>query len=263
MLAPGWNDFDVTQFYSMLNALVKQGQADGTILILDTLRRFVDTLSHDGVKDFGMFTRKFNSAGGTIIALAHTNKNKTMEGKRVLEGVQGIANDADAVYIGDVSTIERGNKVEQTVTFEALPDVGGKVRGDNDRVVSYFFSRSTGDDYETTLETVTKADEEEVEQQKEHAKVLESLQKNGLVFPVIESIIQSGLRQMTQVINVAMSELDMPKHAVREVISTHTQQHPWQTYDNGYRWHARDRDPSKPAAKLLTLLIAEKKGGGV
>ncbi len=260
MLAPGWNGFDVMQFYSMLNALVKQGQADGTILILDTLRRFVDTLSHDGVKEFGMFTRKFNSAGGTIAALAHTNKNKTVEGKRVLEGVQGIANDADAVYIGDVQTVEQGEKTDQTVTFEATPDVGGKVRGDNDRHVSYSFSRIKGEDYQTTLDTVKKVDQDDVEQQREHISVLESLRKNEPVFPVITSIIQSGICQMTQVINAAMGELDMPKHTVRNIIMTHMQQKTWQTYDQGYRWHARARDPKKPAAKLLTCLEAEKRG---
>ena len=56
------------------------------MIILDTLKKFTDLMNKKASSEFGKLARTFVGAGGTIIALAHTNKNKDEEGKGVTGG---------------------------------------------------------------------------------------------------------------------------------------------------------------------------------
>jgi hypothetical protein len=92
----------------MLGQLIIEKQARGKIIILDTLKKFTSLMDKKSCANFGIKIREFISHGGTIIALAHTNKNRSDDGKLIFEGTGDITNDVDCYYTID-NNITDGN----------------------------------------------------------------------------------------------------------------------------------------------------------
>jgi hypothetical protein len=80
MLAPGYNEFRAKDFLDHLRKLCRKGQAKGTIVILDTLKKFTDLMDKRTASEFGNVIREFIAKGGTLIGLAHVNKKRDAEG---------------------------------------------------------------------------------------------------------------------------------------------------------------------------------------
>ena len=100
-IVPGISGNDVTpqSIQQLLMALVDQGKARGKIVILDTLKKFVDLMDKKRTRAFNENFRRFCRAQGTLIGLAHTNKSKNDSGHSVAEGVGDVANDFDCIYV--------------------------------------------------------------------------------------------------------------------------------------------------------------------
>ncbi len=75
--------------------------------------------------------RKFTAVGGSVVALAHTNKNRNTLGKVVQGGTSDIPQDADCTYTIDAE--DQG--VERIVKFENT-----KARGPVPSVVKYAYT---------------------------------------------------------------------------------------------------------------------------
>ena len=74
MIAPNHNGFMISQFSEIMAKMADDGSARGAVIVLDTLKKFTDLMDKRMSTDFGIIARGFVSAGGTLIALAHTNK---------------------------------------------------------------------------------------------------------------------------------------------------------------------------------------------
>ena len=95
VLLPNHNGFDTDKLIQLIGQLTKDKQAMGQVIILDTLKKFTDLMDKKASSEFGKLARTFVGAGGTIIALARTNKNKDDEGKGVAGGTSDIMDDCD------------------------------------------------------------------------------------------------------------------------------------------------------------------------
>jgi len=95
MTAPGYNNFQAIHLTKMLREYVIHDEANGKIVILDTLKKFTDLMDKKAGSDFGNVAREFTGKGGTIISLAHVNKKKDSDGKSVMAGTTDISDDAD------------------------------------------------------------------------------------------------------------------------------------------------------------------------
>ena len=98
MLLPYRNGFDLANL-SMRYGAVQEDQARNIILVLDTLKKFVNLMDKTEGTKFGKVARQFTQAGGTLIGLAHTNKHRDEEGKSVYSGTTDIADDCYCVYL--------------------------------------------------------------------------------------------------------------------------------------------------------------------
>lgn len=116
-IVPGISGRDVTpqSITELLMALVDQGQAKGKIVILDTLKKFVDLMDKRKTRKFNEDFRKFCRAQGTLIGLAHTNKSKNDSGHSVAEGVGDVANDFDCIWVMERMTPRE--ETPRTITF--------------------------------------------------------------------------------------------------------------------------------------------------
>jgi len=133
MLAPGHMGFESKQFVTYLRKMISEGSASGKIIILDTLKKFTDTMDKKIASDFMRAGREFVSNGGTLILLAHTNKKRDNDGKPIYGGTSDIVDDVDCAYILD--PVKPGPfDSHKTVLLENI-----KSRGDVERSVGYSY----------------------------------------------------------------------------------------------------------------------------
>ena len=97
-LIPNENGFGVDMFEGMVKGAIKTESANKLVFVLDTLKKFCSTMSKDEARNFTSLIRGFTQAGGTVIALAHTNKMKDNNGKSIAEGVSDFESDFDCAY---------------------------------------------------------------------------------------------------------------------------------------------------------------------
>ncbi|OWS69415.1 hypothetical protein CBI30_09575 [Polynucleobacter aenigmaticus] len=83
----------------VVEMLFRMSKADenyaGTVLVLDTLKKFAEMMNKKLAKDFYSMLRSLTAKGMTVICLAHTNKYDDKDGKPIFEGVGDLRNDFD------------------------------------------------------------------------------------------------------------------------------------------------------------------------
>lgn len=151
MLSEGYEGFSAKKFLHLLTEATERGQAKGTVIILDTLKKFTDTMDKRTSAMFGRVMRHFILKGGTAIMLAHTNKAPDASGRPVYSGVADIVEDMDCCYVLRVIS-ERGAP-EKVVEFENI-----KRRGDVAQRVALAYSAKDGLSYRQLLESVRVVD---------------------------------------------------------------------------------------------------------
>ena len=95
MLAPGHKNFEAKLFASKLKEMTDGDTAKGVVVILDTLKKFTNLMDKGSSSEFGSLVRNFVMKGGSVIALAHTNKNPGADGKPIHAGTSDIVEDFD------------------------------------------------------------------------------------------------------------------------------------------------------------------------
>ena len=93
---------------------------DGLVLILDTLKKFVDMLDKKQLKTLLSTLRAITLKGATICLLGHTNKYLGKDGNLIFEGMGDLRNDVDElIYLdssknpdtGDLEVTTRPDKI--------------------------------------------------------------------------------------------------------------------------------------------------------
>ena len=75
----------------LVEKLVNEDSARKAVLLLDTVKKFVDVMDKKASSNFMTICRRFTAAGGTIIALAHVNKKKNDDNEGIPAGTSGWA----------------------------------------------------------------------------------------------------------------------------------------------------------------------------
>ena len=125
VLSQGHLGFKVAMLTSILEAMVENGSAAGTFIVIDTLKKFVDLMNKKEASAFAEIARRFVLRGGTLLGFAHVNKHRGGNGKVIYAGTSDIINDFDCAYSIDV--VEETDSV-RTVSFECLKSRGGGLR---------------------------------------------------------------------------------------------------------------------------------------
>ena len=82
----------------MLDQIRVEGEANGKIVICDTLKKFAPVLNKGDMRDVLHVFREFAAAGGTVILLGHCNKHRSMDGRLIYEGVGDLKSDVDNMF---------------------------------------------------------------------------------------------------------------------------------------------------------------------
>ncbi len=134
MLADGHRDFEVKVFGEAMREMIRSDTAAGVVVVLDTLKKFANMMDKAASSGFARVLRQFVLKGGTVVALAHTNKNPGADGRAVFSGTTDFVDDLDCAYV--VEALPQGpDAYVRTVEFTNI-----KRRGDVVLSVAYHSS---------------------------------------------------------------------------------------------------------------------------
>jgi archaellum biogenesis ATPase FlaH len=219
MIAPNERGFKVADFNDLLQQTIANDTANGVIIVLDTLKKFTDLMDKKRGSQFMKLAREFTLKGGTMIMLAHTNKNRTADGKVVAGGTSDITDDCDCAYtLDEVQSTAK----QKDVIFENF-----KARGNNKKELLASYATSNISNYfELLLSVNIETDLAVLSEVKSTATELKDL-------PVIEAIIDAisqGVVNRTAIIKFVMLEKTFHRNVVENVLDNYV----------NFKWTVRD-----------------------
>jgi hypothetical protein len=194
MLLPNRNGFDPSLLIAEMKTAAQNDQARGIVVILDTLKKFVDLMSKADGTQFGKTIRQFTQAGGTTIGLAHTNKHLDDEGNSIYSGTTDIADDCDCVFILE-KTEDKTVPGRQLVEFR-----NEKARGDVVSVKSFSYMRRQGETYLDLLNSVVVLDPETTELAKKRDLIERQYHKDKVIIDAIREVAATDIPDLTTLI---------------------------------------------------------------
>jgi len=237
MLAEGYKGFKISEFRKEIEVMVRDNKASGVIIILDTLKKFVDPMKKSECREFNTLLRQFSTKGGTVIALAHTNKHKGADGKLIFAGVGDLRDDFDCMYLLNMEP-ER-NPTERIVTFQR-----DKSRGAVVNKVSYRYLSGESISYNEMFLSVEKVDDAEVTSLQQS----EALRSDAEVIRAVLSCIKEGKNTKMLLAVAAADRSGASKRAVLKIIEKYTGDSPTQ-----HRWNFVKGERGKQIYSALEL----------
>ena len=148
------------QFEEIVDKLIEDGLAKDAVFILDTLKKFVDIMHKNQSSKFMTICRKLTAEGGTIIALAHTNKKNNNDSPSIPAGTTDVLEDCDCSYVLDVvNEEETKNGLVRTIEF-----TNKKIRGNNVRKSVYSYTQNPDGDYKKVFDSVNQLDPDQADE---------------------------------------------------------------------------------------------------
>jgi hypothetical protein len=228
VLAPHQRGFTTQQMLGLMTNMAEGHYANGVVLILDTLKKFTDLMDKKLASQFGVTARGFVSAGGTLIALAHTNKHVGVDRKRVPSGTSDVVDDCDCAFVIDkISTDERYGETTHTVEFTNI-----KSRGEVSSKVGFSYKKTVGQPYHDLLSTVKPIDRTHLENVREQAHAQSALDDDASVIETVFQLIEGGTVTKDKIIRCTHDLTGESISRVRNVL----EQRAGLEYARGHRW---------------------------
>jgi phage/plasmid primase-like uncharacterized protein/archaellum biogenesis ATPase FlaH len=247
MLASGYNGFKNSHLAVLLEQLTERNEAKGKVLILDTLKKFSDLMNKTESSAFNEIMRGFVSKGGTVIALAHTNKARDADGKVIFQGTSDTVDDADCCYtldvVNEVEDSFQGTRIStKTVLFENF-----KARGDNVDKVSYKYSKIEGEPYQALLESVKPVDELETVKAEKQGRINQKLADHEEEIQLVLDALEAGINTTERLIEFLMVD-GVSRAKAKKVLKEHT----GDNVSEGHRWFKEKGEKNQRIFKRLS-----------
>jgi hypothetical protein len=211
-LAPGFAGFKAADLAGLLREMAETNTAAGTIIIVDTLKKFADLMHKKEASAFGDAARQYVMRGGTLLGLAHVNKNPGANGKPSYAGVADIVQDADAAYM--MSALEDvGDGQERVVEFQTF-----KLRGPGVGKVAYAYAADAGLSYHERLASVRVVDPKLFEE----FERFQAEKSDAHILVAIASCISDGIVQKMALAKAAAGRAHVSERAVIRALEAYT-----------------------------------------
>ena len=228
MIAPNHNGFMINQVSEIMARMADDGSARGAVIVLDTLKKFTDLMDKRMSTDFGIIARGFVSAGGTLIALAHTNKNPNSDGKAQYSGTSDIVDDSDCCFVIDsVSVDEKSDVTNYTLEFNNI-----KARGDVATKLGFSFEKKSGQQYSELIESVEWLDKNHINEILEQTNLKKELEEDTELIITIQELIKNGTSTKDKIVKNSHSQTGESTARIKKVLARRT----GDDYDLGHRW---------------------------
>lgn len=234
-LVPGYEGFNTSRLTQALQTMVHDQKCAGVVLIIDTLKKFVDLMDKRSAAAFGDLVRQFVLLGGTVVALAHTRKNPSPNGQMVYGGTTDIIEDFDAACIL-VPLTHRTPQSEKIVQFQFV-----KRRGPNEDQ-AYAYADEPALSYSERLSSVRLVDPVEFDK---YAEVDNRLSDDKLISVIGECLTEGVVQKMALVREVA-KRTGVSRRSAMQVLERYTGDDPGE--------HHWDYSVRERGAKVFRLL---------
>lgn len=220
----GPNDLKIEDVKQNLEQMIGDGSCAEAVVIIDTLKKFVDVMCKKEQKPFYDLLRKFCMAGGTVLLLAHTNKHADADGNSIAAGTQDIMDDCDEQIIA-----EKAEGVKSTVTKFVM----AKSRSNIPTNIYYRFGsvkdKSNLDDdgnhinlYPQLLKTVVEVASEDGVVEADMLNRETSSRTNAHLIDCIRWAIRSGHVMKSHIVTLVNSQCGYGKRKIDNVLTLHT-----------------------------------------
>jgi len=237
MVADGHQGFQAKEFRIAMEKMISTDTASGVIIILDTLKKFVNTMKKDESADFARVVRQFVLKGGTVIALAHVNKNPGMDGKDIYSGTTDIIDDFDCGYIlSEVKQISADNV--KIVEFENI-----KRRGNVALNVCYSYAQESELAYDDMLLSIQEIDPDKLQTIKYNIET----KNDAEVINAITTCISDGINTKMKMIAESAVRAKVSQRLILKVLNKYTGDNP-----TNHRWNFEVRERG---AKVYFALV--------
>ena len=236
MLSEGYRDFTVGQFTQLIVEITANNQSSGIVVILDTLKKFTDLMDKTRSSTFSKVLRRFALQGGTVIALAHTNKNPGRNGKLVYSGTSDIVDDWDCAYTltpvpGDLDSSEK------IVEFENI-----KRRGDVAPTVAYAYTQEKGTPYYEILLSVRKVEPDDLAP----IKAAEAVRSDSDLINAVVQAIEGGITTKMRLVDAVSDRCTVSQRTALRIIEKYTGNDP-----TLHRWQFSVKERGAKVFQLL------------
>lgn len=245
MIAPSFMNFKVEDFNSHLRQLINDDSARGVVIVLDTLKKFTDLMDKKKGSEFMKMAREFASKGGTMIMLAHTNKNRSLDGKLVAGGTSDITDDCDCAYTLD--EVQGGSKTHKDVLFENFKSRGNVKR---ELLATYSISENVSN-YHDLLNSVQFVDGKDIEQAKSERDAIAKALDDKSAIDAITDAINQGNHKRTELIKFVIDNYNVTRKKATQTLDDYT----GIKFSNSSLWRIENSQTSK----LYYILKPENK----
>lgn len=246
MLAPGHNGFESVALQGYMRLMIDEGTASGTVIILDTLKKFTDLMNKKLGSEFMNRAREYISNGGSLVMLAHTNKNRDADGKAVFSGTSDIVDDCDCVFILD--------EVAKTQTTKQVLFENIKCRGDIASELAFSYSVEEGKHYQYRLDSIELADKSATEQAKKEKVIADARAKDKEVIDAITEAIDQGISLKSELIVAAHDCSGISKRRLTTVLNKYL----GTNINDGDLWREEIGAKNAKSYRLLSIIQSSK-----
>ncbi|HSI42845.1 MAG TPA: hypothetical protein VK949_00750 [Methylotenera sp.] len=212
MLADGHKGFKTALFIDTIIYMIENDLCRDVVIILDTLKKFVDVMSKEKASRFSKYVRIFILKGGTLISLAHTNKKPDSNGKPVYGGTSDILDDCDCAYtLARVNTDKEST--QKVVEFENI-----KRRGNVAQNAAYTYSLESNISYEQLLLSVSALDPNQLKPLKQ----AEAIKADAELIRIVKVCLLEGVNTKMRLADAVAIEAGISKRSALAVIEKYT-----------------------------------------
>jgi len=244
MVADGHQKFEAQKFGLSIAKMTEDDSVNGTIVVIDTLKKFVNIMDKGKASSFTRVLRQFVLKGGTVIALAHANKNPGPDGNVVYSGTTDIVDDLDCAY-----TLEALHS-QSDVTEKVVEFVNIKRRGDVALSVAYGYALERTITYSELLLSVREVDPNRLVPLKKASEQVADAE----VISAIRTCITGGIDTKMKLAAAAAKAASISKRNALAVIDKYTGNDPLTC-----QWYF---DIRERGAKVYVLLESHARPSG-
>lgn len=210
VLSPEIFSNPIDNFKELVLQLIEVKGARRTLLILDTTKKFTDVMDKGRSSEFMTLCRRFTSAGGTIIGLAHTNKHDDCEGRPIPGGTSDLRDDSDCAYVMQIDREDRiSGGVRRYVKFTNI-----KARGAVVREATYFYDVNDDGDYPRMFYSVKQANAGEVAELTRQTQIKQEQENDKALIQAIQKQLSKESWTKTALVKVVHDTAGASKQQV-------------------------------------------------
>ena len=211
-LVDGHQGFEAASFRVAMERMIADDTARGVTVVLDTLKKFVNTMDKGKSSDFAKVIRRFSLKGGTVIALSHANKHPGADGRSVYSGTTDIVDDFDCAHILNMVS-KQSDLTQKVVEFTNI-----KRRGNVALNAAYSYTQDRDVSYNELLLSVQEVDPEQLMSVKQATEV----QSDADIIKVIAGCIRDGIDSKMKLADATAERARCSKRSALKVVDKYT-----------------------------------------